>query len=166
MIWQTRQPLNHLREKCNWQSNFAKRTGLLIIVRKTQVIYWCQCPYSTPNQHQWKGTSWIALTISLISKPLVVTMVPIKTPRPALPMPEVLSVDFATSGSLRSGFKAALVRLFFWKCWRVKKGDMRKSYLSKICDNYWTNKITNKERHKNSESIKSRTTDCNGLAMS
>ena len=110
--------------------------------------------------------SWIALTISLISKALLVmTMVPIKITRLALLKPEVLSVDSATSGSLRSGFKATLVRLFFWKCWRVKKGDMRKSYLSKICDNYWTNKITNKERHKNWDSIKSRTTDCNGLVL-
>ena len=32
---------------------------------------------------------------------------------------------------LRSGLKAALVRLFFWKWWKVKKGDMRKSHLSK-----------------------------------
>ena len=57
MIWQTRQPLNHLREKFNWQNNFAKQTGLRIIVTKTQVIYWCQYPYNTPNHHQWKGTT-------------------------------------------------------------------------------------------------------------
>ena len=57
MIWQTCQPLNHLQEKFNWQSNFAKQTGLLIIVTKTQVIYWCQYPYNTPNHHQWKGTT-------------------------------------------------------------------------------------------------------------
>ena len=75
---------------------------------------------SIPLQHSQSPSvernllSWIALTISLISKALLVmTMVPIKITRLALLKPEVLSVDSATSGSLRSGFKATLVRLFF-----------------------------------------------------
>ena len=68
--------LSHLQEKCDRLSSFARKTGLYINLKKTQVIY-VDGP-KHPESPTVEG-NWSALTISLNSEALlVVTKVPIK----------------------------------------------------------------------------------------
>ena len=68
--------LSHLQEKCDRLSSFARKTGLYINLKKTQVIH-VDAP-KHPESPIVEG-NWSALTIPLNSKALlVVTKVPIK----------------------------------------------------------------------------------------
>ena len=72
---------------------------------------------------------------------------------------EVLSVDFATSGSLnntdsklRSGFTTAMSRLLF--CVALSTGDVfYYNGLHRICNIYWLDKITNEELFKKTDGM-------------
>ena len=84
---------------------------------------------------------------------------PIGTSQSTLTKLEVLSVDFATSGSLsntdsklRSGFTTAMSRLLFYVA--QSTGDVfRFSGLHRICNIYWLDKNTNEELFKKTGGI-------------
>ena len=131
---------SHLQEKSNRLSNFAKRTGLHINQKKTQVMF-VNAPTAYP------------ITINGESLECIEDF-----RYHALTKPEVPSVaDSITSGSpsntaskLRSGFTTLPLRPSFCmttECWRITKGDTRtvavfhNSSLRKICNIYWPNKM-------------------------
>ena len=84
---------------------------------------------------------------------------PIETSKSTLTKLEVLSVDSATSGSLRntasklrSGFTTAMSRLLF--CVALSTGDVfHYSALHRICNIYWLDKITNEELFKKTDGM-------------
>ena len=82
---------------------------------------------------------------------------PIGTSQSTLTKLEVLSVDFATSGSLnntgsklRSGFTTAMSRLLF--CVALCAGD-HYSGLHNICNIYWFDKVTKEELFKKTDGM-------------